>query len=225
LNIAKKLEFFIPPTLVTTDEAKVKDFMGTVGRVIFKPVSAFQPPFRKFNASAHANLDSNPEKIDLAFGSKTDNLAVFTQELTPDKLDLLETIRWSPVIFQQRIDKKVDIRVTVVGNRLFSCSIDSQNNPATATDFRIMNISGLLPHKMIDIHERLEKDILLLMRTLGLTFGCLDFIQTTDDEYYFLEANPAGQWLWIEQITGAQISRAIAEELAGVTGQLISRSG
>lgn len=219
LNIAKSLGFLIPPTLVTTDEAKVKDFLGAVGRVIFKPVSAFQPPFRKFNASAHASLDSNPEKIDLAFGSKTDNLVVFTQELTPDKLDLLETIRWSPVIFQQRIDKKVDIRVTVVGNRLFSCSIESQSNPATATDFRMMNISGLLPHKMIDIPERLEKNILLLMRTLGLTFGCLDFIQTSDDKYYFLEANPAGQWLWIEQITGAPISCAIAEELVGVTRQ------
>ena len=80
-----------------------------------------------------------------------------------------------------------------------------------------MNISGLLPHKMIDIPERLEKNILLLMQTLGLTFGCLDFIQTSDDQYYFLEAHPAGQWLWIEQITGAPISCAIAEELAGVT--------
>jgi glutathione synthase/RimK-type ligase-like ATP-grasp enzyme len=139
---------------------------------------------------------------------------VFTQELTSDKLDLIEAIRWSPAIFQKRIDKKADIRVTVVGNRLFSCSIDSQSHPETETDFRMMNISGLLPHAIVALPARLENDILSLMRNLGLTFGCLDFIQTRDDEFYFLEVNPAGQWLWIEQVTGAPISSAIAEELS-----------
>jgi glutathione synthase/RimK-type ligase-like ATP-grasp enzyme len=213
LNLARRLGFLIPPTLVTTDEAKVREFLRQVGRVIFKPVSAFQPQFRKFNAPANAKLSSNPDGIKLGFGSKTESLIVFTQELTPDKLDLLETIRWSPTIFQKRIDKKADIRVTVVGNRLFSCRIDSQSHPETETDFRMMNISGLLPHAIVDLPAKLENDILLLMRNLGLSFGCLDFIQTIDDDFYFLEVNPAGQWLWIEQVTGAQISSAIADEL------------
>jgi glutathione synthase/RimK-type ligase-like ATP-grasp enzyme len=214
LNVARQLGFLIPPTLITTDEAKVREFMDQVGRVIFKPVSGFQSQFRKFNASAHEKLGSNSEGIELSFGSKAENRIVFTQELTSDKLDLIEAIRWSPAIFQKRIDKKADIRVTVVGNRIFSCSIDSQSHPETETDFRMMNISGLLPHAIIGLPRKLESNILSLMRNLGLTFGCLDFIQTKDDEFYFLEVNPAGQWLWIEQVTGAPISSAIAEELS-----------
>jgi glutathione synthase/RimK-type ligase-like ATP-grasp enzyme len=123
----------------------------------------------------------------LGFGNRAESLLVFTRELTSDKFYLLETIRWSPVIFQQRIDKKADIRVTVVGDQLFSCSIDSQSHPATETDFKMMNISGLLPHNLITLPEKLEKDIMSMMRMLGLTFGCLDFIQTKDDDFYFLE--------------------------------------
>jgi glutathione synthase/RimK-type ligase-like ATP-grasp enzyme len=213
LNLARNLGFLVPPTLVSTDEVKVREFMDAVGRVIFKPVSSYQPQFRKFNASAQAKLGSNAEGLELGFGRQTENLIVFTQELTADKLQYLDQIRWSPAIFQQRIEKKADIRVTVVGDRLFSCSIDSQSEPSTATDFRVMNITGLLPHSIVELPERLESQIRVLMRHLGLTYGCLDFVQTPDDQYYFLEINPAGQWLWIEQLTGLPISRAIAEEL------------
>lgn len=219
LNLARRLGFSVPPTLVTTDKQKVIEFMNSVGRVIFKPASAFQPQFRKFNAPAHAKLDSNAEGLELSFGLKSETLIVFTQELTADKLDTLEALRWAPVIFQKRIEKKADVRVTVVGNRLFSCRIDSQTHPETETDFRMMNFCGLLPHTIIELPDKVEKAILTLMGTLGLTFGCLDFIQTKDDDYCFLEVNPVGQWLWIEQITGAPISRAIAAELTSDTRQ------
>jgi len=171
LDLARRIGFLIPPTLVTSDKAKVTTFMETVGRVVFKPVSAFQPQFRKFNSHAHSALDRNQQGIRLSFGKNMDNLIVFTQELTPDKLELLEAIRWTPVIFQKRIDKKADIRVTVVGDRIFSCSIDSQSHPDTETDFRMMNISGLVAHTLVHLPDNLEQKILLLMRTLGLSSG------------------------------------------------------
>lgn len=216
LNAAKKLGFLIPPTLITTDEASVREFAKSIGRVVFKPVSAYQPQFRKHNALAQAKLEANPEKIDLNFGAKNENLIVFTQELTSEKSEWLDAIRWSPVIFQKRIDKIADIRVTIVGNRLFSCRIDSQSRQETETDFRMMNLFGMLPHELIDLPRSLEAAILKFMRHLGLTFGCLDLIQAKDGNYYFLEVNPAGQWLWIEQITGAPISKAIAAELSSM---------
>jgi glutathione synthase/RimK-type ligase-like ATP-grasp enzyme len=32
---------------------------------------------------------------------------------------------------------------------------------------------------------------------------------TPDDDYIFIEINPNGQWLWIEQLTGMPISKSI----------------
>jgi hypothetical protein len=37
------------------------------------------------------------------------------------------------------------------------------------------------------------------MRSLGIVFGCFDFIVTPAGEHVFLEVNPMGQFLWIEE--------------------------
>jgi glutathione synthase/RimK-type ligase-like ATP-grasp enzyme len=48
------------------------------------------------------------------------------------------------------------------------------------------------------------------MKRLGLEFGALDFIVTETGVWYFLEVNPSGQWLWIEDLTGLPIADSIA---------------
>ena len=47
------------------------------------------------------------------------------------------------------------------------------------------------------------------MEILGLVYGALDFIVTPDNRWIFLEINCMGQYLWIEELTGLQISSAI----------------
>jgi D-alanine-D-alanine ligase-like ATP-grasp enzyme len=45
-------------------------------------------------------------------------------------------------------------------------------------------------------------------------FAALDFIVTPEDQWTFLEANPNGQWAWIEDATGQPIAEAIAAALS-----------
>jgi glutathione synthase/RimK-type ligase-like ATP-grasp enzyme len=52
-----------------------------------------------------------------------------------------------------------------------------------------------------------------LMRALRLRFGALDLIVAPDDEHWFLEVNPNGQWGWIEDATGLPIAASIADAL------------
>jgi hypothetical protein len=40
-------------------------------------------------------------------------------------------------------------------------------------------------------------------------------IKTPNNEFVFLEINPSGRWLWIEELTGMNISKDIANLLAG----------
>ncbi len=213
LTLARSLGFEIPRTLVTSDPDRVRAFAATVPRVIFKPVSGYHPNIRTFNGAAHSKLEPNADGIDLGYGRKSGGYLVFTQELTPERMDLLETVRWAPAIFQERISKRSDIRVTIVGHRIFACRILSQSRSDTETDFRMMNLSGVLRHEEMKLPDLVERRVRSLMSALGLTFGCMDLIETEDGGYCFLEVNPAGQWLWIEQLTGAPISRAIADEL------------
>ncbi|WKC46934.1 hypothetical protein [Pseudomonas veronii] len=74
---------------------------------------------------------------------------------------------------------------------------------------------GKMPiHKVHVLPARVQELIMLLMRELGLVFGCFDLILTPEGEYIFLEVNPNGQWLWIESLTGMKITSAIAALLA-----------
>jgi glutathione synthase/RimK-type ligase-like ATP-grasp enzyme len=64
-----------------------------------------------------------------------------------------------------------------------------------------------------EVHERCVR----LVEQLELCYGAIDMILTPDGRYVFLEINPSGQYLWIEQETGLPISAAICDFL--MTGQ------
>ncbi|MND52644.1 RimK-like ATP-grasp domain protein [compost metagenome] len=215
LEMARKCGWHIPNTIITNDALAVSRFKNAIGRVIFKPVSAVQSPFRRHNPIAQKKM--NLRWPDMDFGIEADDSLIFTQELTEEKIEFLDSLKWSPAIFQERIDKVADIRVTVIGTTIFACRIDSQSRDETATDFRYMNIIGALPHELIELNGRMKEQILEFMKNLGLTFGCLDFLENKNGEYIFLEINPSGQWLWIEQLTGAPISKALAIELMNLS--------
>lgn len=51
------------------------------------------------------------------------------------------------------------------------------------------------------------------MKDMNLSFGAFDYIVTLDDEWIFLEINPNGQWLWLEQSLDLDISQKIIDYL------------
>jgi hypothetical protein len=38
---------------------------------------------------------------------------------------------------------------------------------------------------------------------------------TPEGRHVFLESNPAGEWLWLDELHGCAISSALADELVG----------
>jgi len=131
-------------------------------------------------------------------------------------LALMDTVRFAPVIFQELIPGGLDIRVTVVGDRLFPAEIRAGES-AYEFDFRLDSA-----HAPIDVHvlpEAVRQRLLALMAHFGLRYGAIDLRLAPDGDYVFLEINPAGQWLFVEIATGQQISAA----LAGLMARLDSR--
>jgi D-alanine-D-alanine ligase-like ATP-grasp enzyme len=53
-----------------------------------------------------------------------------------------------------------------------------------------------------------------LMSRLSLAYGAIDLVLTPDGRYIFLEINPNGQWLWIDEMLSLGISHSIAERLS-----------
>jgi glutathione synthase/RimK-type ligase-like ATP-grasp enzyme len=120
-----------------------------------------------------------------------------------------EDLPFAPTIFQEEISGP-DLRVTVVGGQIFTCITPGSPNPATV-DVRFGGYESAEPY---DLPGVVKERILEVMCELGLVFGCLDMkLDTTRDDYVFLEVNPQGQFLFVEILTGLPISRALCDLL------------
>lgn len=141
-------------------------------------------------------------------------LFVFTQKITEEEIrKRSDEIRLAPVLVQEYIEKKLELRITIVDKTIFTCAIHSQDSEQTKIDWRQYDFKNV-KHEIWQLPAEIETKLLLLMKKWGLTYGAIDMILTPNGEYVFLEINPNGQWFWIEQLTGMQISKAIAETLA-----------
>lgn len=132
-----------------------------------------------------------------------------TRELKPGHERLLSGLRHAPAIFQRLIDG-VDIRVTVIDQKAFSVAITA-THPGARLDWRLDGAARCEPHRL---PSGVETSLVRLVASLGLRYGAVDLRLTEAGEYYFLEINPSGQFLFCDIHAGQKISLALAEALA-----------
>jgi hypothetical protein len=193
LAVADETGLRIPPTAITNDFATAVDFIGqgsTVGK-------AFHTGFLD---------DANGEA----------DRVIFTTRLNGAIPPTREALSLAPIILQREIEKAYDVRATVVGHRVFAATIDSQQKAETTVDWR-RGSNPDLPHARHELPDDVASRCLSVVRLLGLRFAAIDLILDRAGEYWFLEANPNGQWAWIESRTGLPISSAIVDELLAIS--------
>ncbi|WP_033337860.1 ATP-grasp ribosomal peptide maturase [Catenuloplanes japonicus] len=144
----------------------------------------------------------------LTSGVLDDGRVVYARPVDPEVLD--ESIAVTAHLFQRQVPKSHELRVTVVDGRMFTARIDGLSELARQ-DWRAdhSNVRYRADRLPDDVAERVRR-FLALGR---LRFAALDFVVTPGGEHVFLEANPNGQWAWIEQETGLPIAAAIADAL------------
>lgn len=136
-------------------------------------------------------------------------LTSWAAPVSADELD--DAVRVTPHLFQARVDKVADLRVLIVGRHVFAVRIDSD-----LLDWR--QDYGALRYSVVDLPDRLRKTLLAYLAHLGLVSGSFDLAVDRDGEPHWLELNPNGQWGWLEEKTGLEMSGAFADLLAaGIT--------
>jgi glutathione synthase/RimK-type ligase-like ATP-grasp enzyme len=121
----------------------------------------------------------------------------------------LDSVALAPNIFQPYVSKAAELRCVVIGEKIFSARIDSQANASTSKDWR----GGDYQLEPFSLPERVEASILRLVDSFGINFASLDMILTPEGEFVFLELNPNGQWLWLEQDLGLPLVANMADLL------------
>jgi glutathione synthase/RimK-type ligase-like ATP-grasp enzyme len=77
-----------------------------------------------------------------------------------------------------------------------------------------MDMSTDVAVEAIDLPQAVADGLRALMSRLGLAYGAIDLRRRSDGEHVFLEVNPAGQWLFVEERTGQPITEQVAAALA-----------
>ncbi len=126
-------------------------------------------------------------------------------------------VRSSPTFLQENIEKKTELRITIIGKKLFAVEFDSQSLPYTKIDWRRVQEKLLeIPHRVVKLPLQIEKKLRSLLDYYGLNFGAIDMARTPDDEYVFFELNPAGQFLWLDDVTDLNLAQEMAKFLLGM---------
>jgi hypothetical protein len=180
LRLAAEMGVTVPDTIITNDPDEAIEFYRVHdGRIISKMMG-------NYLASGRVRLFR------------------FTEKLTTSSLAHFGVLRQCPMQFQAYVEKKRELRVTVIGEHVFAAEIDSQATHRTRFDYR--RYQRGTPYRVHEMPARMVQFCRDLTRRLGLLYGAIDFIVTPDDDYVFLEINPNGQYLWTEGSTGMPIT-------------------
>jgi glutathione synthase/RimK-type ligase-like ATP-grasp enzyme len=189
LEVAAGIGIPIPRTIVTNDPVSIRRAFGEFAGMIVKPTRTGY------------------------FVSNGVEQSIYTSQVLKEYLEELESARFSPAIYQELIPKRHDIRVTIVGTDIFAAAIDSQADLTANIDWRRTD-DPALTHFRHELPQALKELLLRFMGQLQLTFGAIDLVQKPNGEYIFLEVNPSGQWLWIDDQLDLGISEHVAAWLA-----------
>lgn len=172
--------FLVPPTLITSSPDAARAFIKRHSSVIYKPLH--NPIYR---------VDGVSNVVEVAEVSAA---------------DIDDGVAGTAHLFQKRIPKTADVRVTVIGGQVFCARIDS-----ALLDWR--TDYDRLTYTAVEPPPGIKPALRRYMDHFGLVFGAFDFCVAEDEQWWFLECNPSGQWYWLEPETGLPMSAALVDLL------------
>lgn len=194
LDLARRLGMKVPPAIITSDQNAAKAFLVAHPTSIVKPLGVAIP----------------------AIGGKRH--AFFTTLIESGDNPDLRNLHLAPSIFQKAIHTVCDVRVTVIGEKVFPAKLYAKgvSQNTRVHDFRLGYYGGeVVAETFDDFPDDLAALCVAHTQTLGLHFGALDFVMDDKGIFWFLENNPNGQWAFVEKSTGQPIGKAMAALLQG----------
>jgi glutathione synthase/RimK-type ligase-like ATP-grasp enzyme len=136
---------------------------------------------------------------------------VFTEVLDDSLLDRADYWNEVPIVVQQNLRGALDARVLSFGRHVFAAKctskgLDWRKTPFDPTLWSIWRLPQSVARLCLDYRA-----------AFGLEFAAFDFM-LAGDEVYFLEANQAGEWMFLERALDLRVSAALADRLIEMGG-------
>src|SRR5438270_2289387 len=121
----------------------------------------------------------------------TETFSLKREELPSDD----EVFTYSPAIYQEKVKKQFDVRAVLMGKRVYSFAV---RTPANSLDWRHEAALKNVAVERIATPAAVESGIHRFAAAAGVCTGSLDFAVDRNGEWWFLEINEQGQFLWLD---------------------------
>jgi glutathione synthase/RimK-type ligase-like ATP-grasp enzyme len=180
--------------MITNDKRSLLEFIESMGgEVIIKPVDT--------------SITCNPLR-------PTEHLFVMARTVSLEEARRYteDQLKEVPVLVQQYIRKSREYRIIAFRDEAVFVRIDSQRHAASSVDWRRRQ-NDLSMFSVDEPDRGLQQRLASYLRQMGLQTGVFDFAIQSDDEAYFLECNPGGQWGWLDGVADGRISALAASSV------------
>jgi glutathione synthase/RimK-type ligase-like ATP-grasp enzyme len=123
--------------------------------------------------------------------SVTETFRLNREELPADD----EVFTYAPAIYQEMVRKQLDVRAVLMGERIYSFAV---RTAANSLDWRHDAALRKVVVEQIATPEAVERSVLDFAGRTGVCFGSLDFAVDQNGQWWFLEINEEGQFLWLD---------------------------
>ena len=189
IRFALENSMLAPDTIVTNNPSNLKDFYDKhKGNICFK--------------LQKGAVIRTPEG----------NKVIYTNKVTEEQMRNASLVSSHPSLFQEYIDKEFEIRIISTDRISTGIAIHSQDSEISKVDYRRYDLENVCYHQ-VEIPEKVRLFCSKMLTYYGLNFGAFDFIYSKDRKYFFLELNPNGQWLWLEEQSGYNLTKEVADNL------------
>lgn len=190
LSRARELGIPVPPTIVSNNPASVLAFFKEYGGAVVKSLANGYSVYGKENLKLYSRFYLYPPS------------------------ELLDGLAYSPMIFQERIRKRRELRVTVVEDHCFGMVADTSGISNEDIDLRRLNYATERHRfKGLTVPGYVAAASRAITNSFGLSYAGLDWIEDEHGEWLFLELNCMGAFKWSELCGAGDITTAIAEAL------------
>lgn len=208
---ARETGLDIPDTYICSQKKQIQHFQKKHPQIITKAIketSIFS------TADGHKIYNIMDSQIERDEKLEYHNFASYTELLDKQEIHKLKP-EFFPSLFQEALDKKVELRIFYLDGKCYSMAIFSQLDEQTSIDFRRYNKEKPNRNIPFQLPVAIEKKIKTFMNAMSLKTGSIDMVLTKDDRYVFLEVNPVGQFGMTSYPCRYNLDEKIADYLLG----------
>ena len=187
---AKAYGLNVPDTIVTQSAEGLREFYKKHdGKLVCKPLSS--------------------GAIDDAAGHHV----IYSSAVKETDLEQTELLARCPTLFQERIEKQFDVRITCVDGHLVAVGMLAKTEAGKQRlDIRRNNMADVT-HGQVDIPSAVRESLCEYVASYDLRFAAIDMAVNLEGDWIFFEINPNGQWAWLDQSGASDIASLMVTAL------------